>query len=107
MHLYKKKKISAGPFFGVVLFVISFIFFLTAISSVSDDVDENEIKMLKNAIDKAITTCYAIEGSYPESIEYIEKNYGVVIERDKYAVVYDVIGSNIKPNVIVAPLETE
>lgn len=107
MHLYKKKKVSAGPFFGVVLFVVCFIFFLTAITSVSDEVDENEVKALKNAIDKAITTCYAIEGTYPESIEYIEENYGVVIERDKYAVVYDILGPNIKPNVVVAPLKTE
>lgn len=107
MHLYKKKKISAGPFFGVVLFVVCFIFFFKAIINVSDDVDDNEIMALKNAINKAITTCYAIEGTYPESIEYIEENYGVVIEHDKYVVVYDLLGPNVKPNVIVAPLETE
>lgn len=107
MRLYKKKKISSGPIFGIVLFVICFIFFYVAIVNVSGDVDENETQTLKKAIDKAVTTCYAIEGTYPESIEYIEENYGVVIDHDKYAVIYDILSANIKPNVIVAPLETE
>lgn len=107
MRLYKKKKMEAGPLFGIALFVICFIFFFVAIVNVSDDVDENEIKTLKNAIDKAITTCYAIEGSYPENIEYIEEHYGVVIDHEKYAVIYDLLGSNVKPNVVVAPLDTE
>ena len=107
MRLYKKKKFSAGPMLGIILFVVCFIFFYVAIANVSSDVDENEAQTLKKAIDKAITTCYAIEGTYPESIEYIEKNYGVVIDYDKYAVVYDLLGANIKPNVIIAPLETE
>lgn len=107
MRLYKKKKISAGPIFGILLFVICFIFFYVAIANVSDDVDENEAQTLKKAIDKAITTCYAIEGTYPENIKYIEDNYGVVIDYDKYTVVYDILSANIKPNVIVAPLETE
>lgn len=107
MRLYKKKKFSSGPILGIVLFVVCFIFFYVAIANVSSDVDENEVQTLKKAIDKAITTCYAIEGTYPESIEYIEENYGVVIEHDKYVVVYDLLGPNVKPNVIVAPLETE
>ena len=107
MRLYKKKKIEAGPLFGIALFAICFLFFFVAIVNVSDDVDENEIKALKTAIDKAITTCYAIEGVYPENIEYIEEHYGVVIDRDKYAVIYDILGTNIKPNVVVAPLDMD
>ena len=106
MRLYKKKKMEAGPLFGIVLFVICFMFFVAIVND-TDDVDEKEIEALKTAIDKAITTCYAIEGTYPESIEYIEENYGVVIDWDKYAVIYDLLGSNIKPNVVVAPLEAD
>lgn len=107
MRLYKKKKLEAGPLFGIALFVICFIFFFVAVANVSNEVDENELEALRTAIDKAVTTCYAIEGKYPESIEYIEENYGVVIDWDKYAVIYDRLSANIKPNVVVAPLETE
>ena len=107
MRLYKKKKIQSGPMFGIVLFIVCFLFFFTAIVIVSDEVDESEASTLKRAIDRAVTTCYALEGSYPENLEYIEKNYGVVIDYDKYMVVYDRLGYNIKPNVIVSPLDRD
>lgn len=107
MRLFKKKKFISGPVFGVLLFVFCFVFFLIAIANVSDEVDENEITALENAIDKAVSTCYAIEGAYPENIEYIEDNYGVVIDHKKFLVVYDILGPNVRPSVMVAPIEEE
>ncbi len=107
MRLYKKKKIQSGSLFGIALFIICFLFFLNAITNVSKEVDENEIATLRNAIDKAVMTCYAIEGAYPENIEYIEEYYGVVIDHNRYMVVYDILGYNIKPNVIVALRQSE
>lgn len=107
MRLFKKKKLISGPIFGVVLFVSCFIFFLVAISNVSDDVNDNEVKTLEDSIDKAITTCYAIEGAYPENLQYIEDNYGVWIDYDKFLVVYSVLGPNVKPSVLVAPITEE
>lgn len=107
MRLYKKKKMQAGPLFGIVLFVVCFLFFFVAVGNVSDEVSDNELQTLKRAIDKAVTTCYAIEGYYPENVEYIEKNYGVVIDYDRFSVVYDLLGYNIKPNVIVAPKDAD
>lgn len=107
MRLFKKKKLISGPVFGVLLFVFCFVFFLIAIANVSDEVDENEIKALENAIDKAVLTCYAIEGEYPENIEYIEKNYGVVIDHNKFFVAYNILGPNVRPDVMIAPIGEE
>ena len=45
--------------------------------------------------------CYALESSYPEEIRYLEQNYGVVIDSEKYNVFYQSLGSNMKPEVQV------
>lgn len=45
--------------------------------------------MLTDAIRRASVQCYSIEGRYPPSVEYLEDNYGIVIDRERYNVFYD------------------
>ena len=62
---------------------------------------------LKKAIARASVQCYAIEGRYPPSVEYLEENYGVQIDHDKYNVFYDGFASNIMPEITVILAEQE
>ncbi len=50
---------------------------------------------------RAVISCYATEGSYPESYEYLQKNYGVSINEDKYAVFYEAFASNMMPDITI------
>ena len=104
MRLFTKKKLISGTAFAIILFLGILAFFLVSINNVSNEIDSNELVTLRRTIDKAIVNCYAIEGAYPESIEYIEEKYGVVIDRDKFRVIYEVLGPNVLPNVIVEPV---
>ena len=45
--------------------------------------------------------CYAIEGSYPESLQYLKDNYGLTYDEEKYFIDYQVLGSNILPDVTI------
>ena len=45
--------------------------------------------------------CYAIEGRYPPSVDYLEENYGILIDRDKYDVFYSGFASNFMPDITV------
>ena len=101
MRLFTKKKLISGMSFSVVLFLGILAFFLISLQNVSKDIDDNELVTLRKSIDKAIVNCYAIEGAYPESLEYIEENYGVVVDKSKFRVIYEVLGPNILPNVII------
>lgn len=56
---------------------------------------------LKKAITRASVQCYAIEGRYPPSVEYLEQNYGIQINREKYHVFYDGFASNVMPQITV------
>lgn len=47
------------------------------------------------------TACYALEGSYPSSLEYLQKNYGLIINENQYVYYYDAFASNILPDIKV------
>ncbi len=60
---------------------------------------------LKKAVTRASVQCYAIEGRYPPSVEYLEENYGIHIDRKKYHVFYDGFASNVMPEITIIPAE--
>lgn len=101
MKLYKGNKrfnyrnviISLIVFAGIVA---AFLISLRELSANAED--ESKISAM-NAIKKAIVTCYAVEGFYPPNIQYIEENYGIIIDHDKYVVNYQTLGSNTIPYV--------
>jgi hypothetical protein len=61
-------------------------------------------RFLEEAILRAAVHCYAIEGSYPESLTYLTENYGIHIDRRKYVVFYNIFASNILPDITVVVL---
>jgi len=52
---------------------------------------------MQQGIDRAIVNCYAIEGAYPPTFEYLENHYGIKIDHDEYVIDYQIFGSNVKP----------
>lgn len=65
---------------------------------------ENSMAAVKERIGKSIRLCYSIEGIYPPEIEYLEENYGLVIE-DNYYVHYEIFADNIMPQYEVYEME--
>ena len=100
MHLYERKerwKTKGYISFVIFVVIIAILFYavlrLTAISQTSDT------ELLYKAINRAVVNCYAIEGRYPESLDYLIEKYGVIINDDRYLVHYEVFASNVKPSV--------
>lgn len=58
---------------------------------------------LHDSIISAAKQCCAIEGSYPSSLEHLEKDYGLTINHDEYVVSYESFADNIMPSVVVTP----
>ncbi|MDR1589153.1 MAG: hypothetical protein LBS51_03060 [Oscillospiraceae bacterium] len=89
---------------AVGLFVVIAVILLRGIGSTDDASRTEQLEMLRNSLRRAIVSCYAVEGSYPESVDYIVENYGVVIDESKFRVYYDIFGSNIMPSFDVLPV---
>jgi uncharacterized protein (DUF4213/DUF364 family) len=62
------------------------------------------LRLLEESVMRAAVQCYAMEGNYPDGIKYIEDNYGVYIDRTRYAVHYEIFASNILPDITVLEL---
>lgn len=82
-------------------FIALFILFYRGISSVSDTTNAKQMESLENALNRSITQCYAVEGAYPPSLEYIEEHYGLIYDKELFFVDYQPIGSNIMPDVTI------
>jgi hypothetical protein len=59
------------------------------------------LRILEDSLRRAVVMNYAIEGRYPESIEYIEELYGVHVDKTKYIVHYRIFAANILPEITV------
>jgi hypothetical protein len=71
------------------------------------DLSQNEEKMIakensiKKTIEERALQCYVIEDAYPESLDYLEKNYGLKINKEDYKIVYRPYAQNMPPEVRV------
>lgn len=85
------------------IFAAVFLAFWLAVSSVSSRTDEEEMRTLQTAVMRGITHCYAIEGTYPSSLDYLKENYGLIYDEDHYFIDYQPLGSNLMPDVTIIP----
>ena len=67
--------------------------------------EDEQAELLREALEQALVSCYAAEGRYPQSIEYLEQHYGVRVDRTRYVVAYEAFADNIRPRVRVIPME--
>ena len=63
------------------------------------------LRILEESLMRAVVKNYAISGSYPESIAYIEENFAIHIDRSRFIVHYVIVASNIFPNITIIELE--
>ena len=76
-----------------------------AVSRASSGSVDEQRQSLSDAIDRAVIQCYVTEGRYPESFEYLQKNYGIIYDDEQFRVDYVIYGSNMKPDVTIINLK--
>lgn len=105
MHLYRRKKkhfLRGAAVLG--LFLAAILFLSWSSRRMKETAQSEQQELLTEAINQAVVNCYAMEGRYPESIQYLIENYGIQVDFDTYAVSYEIFAENIKPHVKVIRL---
>lgn len=100
-EMRKRDSSARNLIISLAVFVIIAVCFWCAADSVSDRTQAEERMLLEAALNRSITHCYAIEGTYPESLEYLTKNYGLTYDEDKFYIDYQPLGADIMPDVTV------
>jgi hypothetical protein len=63
--------------------------------------DVAETELVRDAIRNAAVTCYAVEGAYPDSVEYLREHYRLAYDESRYFVTYEAFASNRIPDIYV------
>ena len=82
----------------VIVFVAAGFFFNRRASA--DEIEESIVSIKDTILARALQ-CYVIEGAYPESLSYLEDNYGLTINKEDYKVIYTPFAENMPPEVRV------
>ena len=98
LSLRTRLAMAAGLLAVLALLIASF-----ALGSrqVGRDLDSASAQALRQAVLQAAVQCYAVEGSYPASLDYLEENYGLLVNHDRFIVTYEAFASNLMPQVNV------
>ena len=81
------------------------VFFAAALSSLDSGRDAENLQQLEQALRRGCVACYASEGVYPPTLEYLEERYGVQIDGERYTVYYNVFAENLMPDITVLEKE--
>lgn len=83
------------------IFAITLTFVLTGLGRTQNSVREAGQRAASEAVHRAALCCYALEGSYPESYDYLKEHYDPEINEALYTVHYIAVASNIMPEITV------
>ena len=100
MKLKKENKsASVLKTFCIALGVLVLVFTvtITAISSVQSSRKAENAEIIETGVRRAAMECYANEGFFPESIDYLIENYHLYTDTDHCIIHYIAISSNIMP----------
>jgi len=66
-----------------------------------------QTQFVEDAVHNAALTCYAVEGAYPDDLDYLRENYGLAYDAERYYVTYDAFASNLLPEIYVTEVEAD
>ena len=87
--------------YPLVAFVTLLVLFIGGIRSVNETSLAKQQESLDTALTRSISQCYAVEGAYPPSLEYLVSHYGLTYDKDVFLVDYEYYGDNLLPEITV------
>lgn len=99
--IFLKSKKSVYVKTAITLFITALL--VTAVILLSratgKNAGEQGLQIARDSVVRAAVQCYALEGAYPDSLEYLQKNYGVSVNKELYFIDYNYMGINILPEI--------
>ncbi len=100
-----EKKTSAASVLKLVvpiaLFLVIALAVVFGVREVSASSRAERLNAIEQAVRRSAVQCYAIEGRYPRSLDYLAQHYGLSVDKNKYVYHYQYAGANILPQIKV------
>lgn len=92
------------PFLPLIVLLICIPLVLALCSTkLLGSASQEDLNMVRESVRRAAVECYALEGSYPSDLSYLQEHYGLAVDLDRYFVDYQYIASNLVPDITVFP----
>ncbi len=75
----------------IALLILTPLLFFLFSGFWSDKAEKESLAMTEESVRRAAVECYALEGFYPPSLDYLIGRYGVTLDEDRYFVDYQYI----------------
>lgn len=94
------RRISFKLLSTIISVVVSLLILLMVgnnLANLSRQSREAGLRVAGEALERAVMQCYALEGAYPPSLQYLADNYGLIVDQNKYVYQYEPVAGNIHP----------
>lgn len=107
LTMKKRKKSGAAGILLMVLFSAAILIFVwQGMGKVSQGASAQQLRYAQTAVRRTAVQCYALEGRFPPSLQYMEDEYGLMIDHEKILVHYIPAGGNLMPEIRVLPVDS-
>ena len=103
--VFQNGKKSYSFIIPMIILTILVSFFILSFQKMESTNFEKSCIILADSVRNMSVQCYAIEGQYPQNLSYLEENYGLSYNEKRIKVHYELIGSNLMPDVFVTESE--
>lgn len=83
----------------MLVWLLSALVLLAGLSRL--DPGEQGRQRLEDTVRRTAVTCYATEGFYPPSVDYMKEHWGLQYAQDRYVIRYEAFASNLMPQITV------
>ena len=85
----------------LAVLAVALIFAVVLVNRVDSAHLSAETDLVRDAVRNAAVTCYAVEGAYPDSVDYLREHYQLAYDENRYFVTYESFASNRIPDIYV------
>ena len=100
-----KKRFPLAALISLLLIAVVLAVVVVGVRGAAEANRGEAMRTLEDSLNRAAISCYAIEGAYPPTLDYLSENYGVYIDEESFIVHYEIFASNIMPDITVQPVE--
>ncbi len=85
----------------IVVIGLVLVLAVMLVGRISNSHQAAESEIVRQSIKDAAINCYAVEGAYPDDLDYLRENYQLAYNEDRYLVTYESFSSNHIPDIYV------
>lgn len=96
----QRRKLKSTIWLTLIICVVLVCLLWVGVNQISASSSSESLKFAEKAVKRALIQCYAIEGRYPDSIDYLAEHYGLILN-ENYFYHYAAFAANLMPQVAV------